>query len=307
MSRNMIVIACLVCCQTGLTGQAKLSIERTRMLIGDQVRLTLEFQLPRGSEWVNQDLGLPDTLSSIETIGAYPAEITPDGSWQKAVKNWMIAPFDTGYLFLPRLPVILDRNGDRDTLMSNNIPIFVEGVVADSTGLAPIKDIIEEPRTWVDYLWVLVILGIAAVIYAAYRLIRPRRSTAEPEQEIARPPHEIALAQLDNLENEKKWQQGDLKGYYTELTHIFREYLENRYLFPALESTSEEIGTALKKTGVEAVERREVLDFLLQADMVKFAKATPPVEVHPKLLSLARAFILKTKQTAEHGAQEEEE
>lgn len=290
-----------------LAAQPRLSADRTEMLIGDQVNLELSFQLPEDARWANPDLTLPDTLTAIETIRESAPSVTTEGGWQKIVKSWIIAPFDTGYVRVPSLPVIMERNGRLDTFMSNDIPFRVEGVVPDSTGLAPIKDILEEPKTWVDYLWVFAILGILAVIFVAYRLLKARPGEAAVEETIVRPAHEVALEKLDMLAEEKRWQKGDLKGYYSALTYIFREYLEKRYQFPALESTSEEISMALKKSGLPEADRQEVQDFLLQSDMVKFAKAQPRVEVHPRLLELARTFILKTRVIETAPAAEEEE
>lgn len=290
-----------------LSGQPQLTIDRTKMLIGDQAALTLSFKMPGTAEWGNPDIQLPDTLTSIQTIQSLDPVINGNTGEQQVVKQWTIAPFDTGYIYIPSLPVVIMQNGQSDTFFTNNIPINVQGVTADSTGLAPIKDIIEEPKNWIDYLWLFIIIGVAGLLYAAFRLMK-KRNEAKPElPEIIRPAHEIALEKLDVLDAARLWQKGEIKAYHVELTHIFREYLEKRYHIPALESTTEEISLGLKKVGLEQHERSQVRELLLQSDLVKFAKAKPRVEVHDELMHYARAFILRTKFEASHHQEEEEE
>lgn len=301
----MILFSILFICQ--LSGQPQLTIDQTKMLIGDQSTLTLSFNIRGSAEWANPEIQLPDTLTSIQVIQSLDPLTSGTPGEQQVVKQWTIAPFDTGYIYIPSLPVVIRQNGQNDTFYTNNIPINVQGVVADSTGLAPIKDIIEEPKNWVDYLWLMIIIGVAGVLFAAFRLMK-NRSEVQPElPEIIRPAHEIALEKLDGLDAAKLWQKGEIKRYHVELTHIFREYLEKRYHIPALESTTEEISTGLKKVGLEQNDRAQVRELLFQSDLVKFAKAKPRVEVHDELMNYARAFILRTKFEASNHQEDEEE
>ena len=302
MKRFAFIWFLIQACAGSIAGQFELRIDSTNMLIGDQVNLSLTVGLPQGSEWVNQDIGLPDSLTSIQTISS--SEPSTNSAGNLVLKNWVIAPFDTGYLQIPGFPVVLKKGDETDTFYTNNIPIFVSGVPVDSTGMAPIKDIYEEPKSWIDYLWVFALIGIAALVSLFYYLMKNRKQPEMTVQEIVLPPHEIALSKLKELEAKKLWQKGEIKSYHVELTHIFREYLEGRYHIHALESTTEEIRIALKKTGLDTQEIQKTTDLLLLSDMVKFAKAKPRVEVHDELMTYTRDFITRTQRTF---IQEEEE
>lgn len=287
-----------------LVSQAQLTVDRTKMLIGDQISLSLTFDIPSDGNWINREVTLPDTLNSIQTISSSEPSMNVVNGLTRIEKQWVIAPFDTGYIYIPGLPIVVSQGGSTDTFITNNIPIFVEGVVIDSTGLAPIKDIIKEAKSWVDYIWLFGLIGVIGVVFLFYYLMKTRKAPVEELPEIIRPPDEIALAELDLLEAKKLWQKGEIKSYHVELTHIFRAYLEGRFNIKALESTTEEIQMQLKKTGIHPDEIKKTIDLLMLSDMVKFAKAQPRVEVHAELMAYTRDFIIRTKRFIQH--QEEE-
>ena len=85
------------------------------------------------------------------------------------------------------------------------------------------------------------------------------------------PPHQAALQEIERIKNEKVWQKGQPKEYYTELTDAIRTYIRDRFGFNALEMTSSEIIDKL----LEIKDKDAISDlrFLFQtADLVKFAK-----------------------------------
>jgi len=108
--------------------------------------------------------------------------------------------------------------------------------------------------------------------------------------------HEVALEKIQLLRDKELWQQGKIKEYQSELTYIVREYLEERFEIQALESTTVEIVQELKQKDITEDHKAELTDMFRMADMVKFAKATPPVDVQSTLLNKAIQFVEKTKQ-----------
>ena len=112
---------------------------------------------------------------------------------------------------------------------------------------------------------------------------------------ISHPSHELALQQLEELEQQQMWQNGEVKGYHTALTYIVREYLENRYGIQALEQTTDEILAQLRVRDFDLALSQKLGDVLQTADLVKFAKAQPTAEFHAQAMTYARSFILETK------------
>jgi len=90
------------------------------------------------------------------------------------------------------------------------------------------------------------------------------------------PAHVIALRKLDKLKESKLWQKELVKEYYTELTDIMREYIENRYEIQTFEKTSNEIIKSLEMSQLINDDIINKIRFVLNiSDLVKFAKGLP--------------------------------
>ena len=66
--------------------------------------------------------------------------------------------------------------------------------------------------------------------------------------------------------------------YYTMLSETLRRFLEDRLGGDAMEKTTEEVADVFRQSSVDSVQADRVLEFLLQADLVKFACAEPVTE-----------------------------
>ena len=73
-------------------------------------------------------------------------------------------------------------------------------------------------------------------------------------------------------------------------------YLEYRYNWFALESTTEEINEEIKSYAIPIDAKENLLMILQQADLVKFAKMTPLPDVNTKAMSNAYRFIDLTEE-----------
>lgn len=175
-------------------------------------------------------------------------------------------------------------------------PGNLEEMSPDSIEIAPIKNILVEPSLLEDYLpYVYSLLSLALIGLLIFYLSRLKKEkVVEVVPDPIRPAHVIALEQLDYLENEKLWQNNKIKSYQSRLTHIIREYLENRYDIRALEMTTDEIVGQLKNKDFEMKWKDGLKRTLQIADLVKFAKAEPPLEINKQFMDEARAFISNT-------------
>jgi len=240
-------------------------------------------------------------LEAVENV-----EIGVESDWDTAKvgqeillkKDLTLQVWDSGYYWIPEIPFVLAQNGASNVYKTNRIPITVGSVILqDSVQLADIKDIIREKATWEDYFFLIVAFALICLAVLGYYLWKKRQDakTAPPIPEIKLPAHEIALTALTKLKGEKLWQQGDVKTYQSRLTYIIREYLENRYEVPALESTTDEILRSLKKVDFDSSWKDKLQNILQVADLVKFAKAKPPADFHDRVLQEAEDFVVATK------------
>ena len=121
------------------------------------------------------------------------------------------------------------------------------------------------------------------------------------------PPHVEAIRALEGLHNQKLWQNNKHKAYYSGLTDILRRYLAGRYGIGALEMTSDEIIDAVRPLDLPRKSAMELTALLREADLVKFAKATPEAEQNEADYLKAYYFVEETKVAeAEEEAQEQE-
>lgn len=283
--------------------QVRLYADSTRMLIGDQVELYLEYPTGRG-QVVNPVEELPDSLKAIRVLNSYPPDESRPGYLRH---HWRIGVYDTGVVVIPSLPVILNDGGRLDTMWSNDLPFFVSGVKDSLPVLSPIKPIIAEPLKFEDFIpWIGLIFGLIIVGLILYFYFRKRKPQEEPVEEhiVRKPADEVAMEKLDELEKEKLWQQGEVSLYHSKLNYIFREYLEYRFRIPALESATSEVIAMLPNLYLDKEIEAELRKMLNAVDLIKFAKAEPPAEIHAEYLELARKLVIRTRGRLQAGAEE---
>lgn len=274
-------------------------LDTTHILIGDQVRLTLRISHPPQVRITRIDWEALKEEPAIDVIS--PGQLdTVAVSPEILLKQTLVfTVFDSGYFRLPPIPVYYIDGGREGLQQTNDLGLEVRTfpITTDTARLAPIKPIVEEPARLDDALPYVVLIALAGLLIAAIvLLLRRRRPRATPPPPPPRPAHELALEQLQALRAAQLWQRGDIRPFQTELTRIVREYLENRFQLPALESTTEEIIARLPATGISAEWAEQLRQMLRTADMVKFAKAVPPVTIHEEMLQRAGAFVEDTRE-----------
>lgn len=201
-----------------------------------------------------------------------------------------------------------EQNGALRTVSTNEIeiqvgsPLAQESTPIDSMTVEPIKSVREEPIDFVQDilipagLFILGFLFLGGIIY--FFVKRSNGPKVEiPEQKVFVPANVIATNQLEELKGKQLWQKGDIKTYQSELTHIIRTYLENRYKINALENTTNQISQDLKKLNLDESLRTEVQNILQVADLVKFAKAEPTDDIHEQFMTKAVEFVKMTKKS----------
>ncbi len=284
----------------GQTASSKL--DKSTILIGDQIQLTLEFSGTSDLK-VNFPI-LKDTISkNIEIIKASNIETTiSEDKKQKTYKQILtVTSFDSG--FFPVKPFRFNYTQGQDTakhfIETQALMLSVQNVKVDAQkGIRDIKPPLEENFTFREALpyiiGVLLIIGL--FIFIKYYLNKKKKKEPlfkmPPKPKL--PPHEIALTSLEELRNKKLWQNNKIKEFHSELTEIIRKYIEERYNIQALEMVSDDIIEMIKNLDIDVKIKSELKEMLTLADLVKFAKENPLPSEHDRSFNNALDFVKNT-------------
>lgn len=299
------VMFCLIgCLFVSLVGKAQsvtvdASIDSIQRLIGEQAHIKLEV-----SCGASQKLQLPvftDTIVSgveVVEIAETDTQYLNNRERMLVTQEYIVTSFDSATYYIPPFEVQVDGK----PYYSKSLALMVYPMVVDPETPEAIfgpKDILQLLFSWDDWkgvTWKLLLLILFAMV-AVYLIIRYRdnkpiirRVKIEPKI----PPHQLAMQEIERIKEEKSWQKGDPKDYYTDLTDVIRVYIHERFGFNAMEKTSAEIIEYLRsnrdREGIE-----DLKQLFQTADLVKFAKYAPLLNENDMNLMSAIDFINQTK------------
>lgn len=259
------------------------AFDSSSIYIGDQINYTVIVEQP--SDLILALKPLKDTLCKNIEIISGPVTDTSilAGNRLRVASKYLITSFDSGfYQVSPAYAEIENENGLRRFHSDYSFLEVMRVKIAPQDTSVKIFDIIEPykaPVTIGEILpWALLAVVAAALIWGIIILIRRFRKTKQKPEEVINPDpaHVIAFRELELLRDEQLWQKGEVKLYYSRLTEILRQYLENRYRVFSLEMTTSETLHELLKTGFRKDESYNKLRIILTgSDLVKFAKYKP--------------------------------
>ncbi|WP_372932549.1 hypothetical protein [Mariniphaga sediminis] len=284
--------------------KATASLDSANILLGDQVKLFLEINHPKKVDITFPQV--PDTIrGNIEVLQQSEIDTfeMDDETFQKQIQSYLITCFDSGSHRIPPFWFKINMDGRIDSIPSNGVTLNVHTIPIDTTrGPTDIKMPYDAPVTLKEVIpYILGIILIGAILFFILYSIK-RKKQNKPiftlPKKPKEPAHVIALRELDRIKDEKLWQQGKIKPFYSDVTETLRTYIEDRYDIPAMEKTSDETLDSfrfrrdlLKEKTFENLSR-----ILKLADLVKFAKYTPLPDDNNMTLVDAYFFINDTKE-----------
>jgi hypothetical protein len=277
--------------------QVTTSIDTTKNKIGAEFKLTLKTNVDTLSKVVFPKL---KNIGALEVIQSYPIDTIKKNDRYELIKKYGLTQFDSGKYTIPSIKILINNKA----FLSDSLKVEVANVKVDTLKqkMFDIKDIApanEGIGNWWKYLLgLLLIAGIGALIYWYIK----KRQKDKIEKEIYKTPIEKATSLLNNLEKKELWQHGEVKAYYSELTDIVRNYIEEAIEIPAMESTTSELIEGLKTASQKKKMKlsKETIDNLFvvlkQADLVKFAKSKPmDFEITEDRKKIERAIVTLDK------------
>ena len=260
----------------GQQKRVETSIDTTKNKIGAEFKLTVKTNVDTLSKVVFPKL---KNIGALEVIRSYPIDTVKKDDRYELIKRYGLTQFDSGRYTIPNIKILINSKA----FLTDSIAVEVANVEVDTLKqkMYDIKGIVavESPMgNWWKYLLGIIILAaIGAGVYWYMKKYQKKKI----EEEIYKTPIERATILMNTLEQKGLWQKGEIKEYYSELTDIARNYIEEAIEIPAMESTTSELIAGLKAASIkkkmkltqETIENLERV--LKQADLVKFAKSKP--------------------------------
>jgi hypothetical protein len=306
--KTILALAFLLAMFQGVAQQVKTgaSLDSMHILIGDQVKLRIEIEVPE-SYTVNFPVIAKELTEKIEIVdwGKIDTQKVNQATLYK--QEFVVTSFDTGQHIIAPFWFTVKNDIWSDSVPTNPVLLNVytipniDSLMQALKGPIDVKKPYEAPLTLKEVApWILGGLLLAGLIFLILYAIT-RKKNNQPiffiPQKPKEPAHVLALRELNRIKEEKIWQQGKTKLYYSELTDTIRTYIEQRFNVPAMEQTSEETLTEFKSERILSEEKlfNSLEKILRNADLVKFAKYEPLPDENNLALVDAFFFVNQTK------------
>ena len=276
--------------------QVRVQAEPDTVTIGQRFRLSIELQVQPGYEVVFAQPA--ERLGEFDVVDFGELPRTTRGADTVITRWFTLAGFDVGHKIVDTPPVKFRRpNEEAVDAPATHTVVTVESVLAKEPNAADVHDIRAPEAVPIDWRPYQVGGGVLAVLAGLGTLLwwwqrnRKRLLVVPPP----RPADEIAREALAALKRLGLIERGDFKAYYSALSDIVRTYLEGRFGLRAPEMTTEEFLLATARAGQLDRQHRQLLgDFMVESDLVKFAKHVPTLADAERGIAAAERFIDET-------------
>lgn len=295
----ILVFVCISAFSSAQIHSVQAKIDSTTLLIGQQTQIHFEV-VQQADANVQFPIITDSIMGGLEVVNRSKLDTTKleDGNL-KINSSITVTAFDSALYYIPAFGF----SSGKDTAFTNPLSLKVLPVDVDTTNakIYDIKPIYDAPIDWgyvaMIVAIILLVIGIGVLAFILIRkYLKNKNKTEEEEEVVIVNPFEHAMTELERIRNEKIWQQGKVKDFYTEITDVLREYIELRFQISALEMTSDEVLSMIKSGKVLDSEQEQILSQVLKlADLVKFAKWTPELKENDLSLEQAFLFVEKTK------------
>lgn len=252
--------------------RAEAVLDTATARVGDPIRLTLTLHHDATARPDAPDLAQLLRDFAPRCAGWHPREAA---TGTELAQECELRLYELGEHEVPAVAVPFVRAAG-DTLLRTTQSLAIEVISARSEGEDQLRDI--KPPVLVPGgvpLWGVVAIGLLALalcVFAGVWLWRRRTRSPQPPP----PPEPIDYAaEFARIAGGGLLERGEFKTYYSLLSENLRRCLEEHLSIEAMEQTTAELATALQEAEVEAALRQQIIDYLGEADLVKFARFLP--------------------------------
>jgi hypothetical protein len=287
-----------------LTPEAEARIDTARATLGDPILLQLHLRHRSNERPVLPQLaGLMQDIAVQEKGKIGPRHLDEGGV--ETILEYELRPYALGRREIPSLPVRFIR-ASGDTLLRKTLPLKLEVLSVRQEGEEGLRDI--KPPLEIPGgipLWLAGMLAALVVVAFVVGLLWVLdRRKKQPETQPPAPLVDYA-AEFVRIAGMGLLERGEIKTYYSLLSDNLRRYLEKSLGIDALEQTTSEITWSLRQAGTKGSIIQEVANFLVAADLVKFARFVPELE-NARRAPAAGMAIVRTVEAIKAEREEQE-
>lgn len=264
MKKELNILICLLL--TTLTAYVQpvtATVDRTKILIGEKIQLQLKgtFEKTGNVSWFTID-----TIPHFEIMERQKVDSQQNQNTLTLTQIFILTSWDSGRWQIPSLQ--LGSSGTQPiSITVGYTPFDVKKPYND------IKDIVEvkkpEQSTWYWYL-----IGAVLLIVLFLLFFPSGKKQENAVEEIDWNAYKKAMLQLEKIQ-EENWADKNVKEYYTQLIHVFRQYVQARKGIHSFSKTTDDLVIQLLQLKMPATVHSKLLQTLRLSDLVKFAKYVP--------------------------------
>lgn len=275
----------------GATNPISATLSTNRIHLGDTVTLQLQVRHDPADRITWPELNRDRAIIVRRNP---PADTSQRG---QAAKSWELTSMQIGTHAVATSSVVFTRaDGSTTAVLVPALSLRVDSLL-NGTNTTPrdIKDLARWPRAGLQSAFLMLGLVALAAVAVALLALFWRRRAQRPALVRETPPHERALQALAELRARGWIGTEHVEPFYVELSAIVRRYLEDRFRLRAPEQTTEEFIRAATTSRLLSVEHQQlVVAFLLQSDLVKFARHHPAAADMEAALVAAEQLVRET-------------
>lgn len=264
-------------------------VQDDHVAVGKPFSLDLTMKVPYGY-YVEWNEFATDTLSAqIDILKRGEMLRTADADSNVIVQQQLtLMTFDTGFVQIPSVGLTYAKSAEdklRMKVFTDPVQLYASTITVDTTqAFRPMLPPIEQPVSmkevfpWILGVLLLVLAGLIVWYFVKHR--KPKlNENGEPVKGPVIPPYTKAIGDLEILKQQKLWQVGKVKEYYSSLSDIAREYIEGQFKVNAVEMTTDDILQEVQELHFDDKLYGKLKDTMELSDLVKFAKyTTSPLE-----------------------------
>ena len=299
MRRILYFILILFVLPTLHAQEVKVVTSTKNIKIGEQIEYKISVQAPADAAVVFPE---GQTFGALEMVKTNPTDTLKEAGKFRLEKAYYLTQFDEGKYTIPQQKIqISHKDFYTDSLLVEVHNVAVDTLKQPLYDAKPIAEV-TSPSSSHLWLWIVGIVALLLTAAALYFFVFRKKKLSAEEERKKLPPFERAIQDLKDLQNSKYLIESQHKAYYTRLTDIVKEYLEDEVHILAKESTTDELlakVTALQQTGKLHLSEDTINNLkrvLQNADLVKFAKSKPSDNNAEYDRETIERVVIKTKE-----------